>query len=122
MEALKSYLAGDARGALETMKQITMMAEKADKAHEATIKNNTSPADVIMFSGCRDDQTSADTQVQGEATGAMSYAFIASLTKYPQQSYLQLLKTIREELKEKYSQKPQLSACHPIDTDLLFIM
>jgi hypothetical protein len=63
-------------------------------------------------------------------------AFIAALTKYPQQSYVQLLNTIRDELKGKYDQKPQLSASHreyrldrsqlgadklAIDTDLLFI-
>lgn len=39
-------------------------------------------------------------------------AFIAALTKYPQQSYVQLLNTIRDELKGKYDQKPQLSASH----------
>lgn len=39
-------------------------------------------------------------------------AFIAALTKYPQQSYIQLLNTIRDELRGKYSQKPQLSASH----------
>lgn len=39
-------------------------------------------------------------------------AFIAALTKYPQQSYIQLLNTIRDELRGRYSQKPQLSASH----------
>ena len=39
-------------------------------------------------------------------------AFIAALTKYPQQSYQQLLVSIREEMKGRYTQKPQLSACH----------
>lgn len=42
----------------------------------------------------------------------MSYAFIAALSKYPQQSYVQLLNSIREELRGKYDQKPQLSASH----------
>lgn len=49
---------------------------------------------------------SADTQVASVATGAMSYAFIAALTKYPEQSYKQLLNSIRDELRSKYSQKP----------------
>lgn len=48
----------------------------------------------------------------------MSYAFIAALTKYPRQSYQQLLVCIREELKGRYDQKPQLSASHPIDVSL----
>ncbi|KAG6328631.1 hypothetical protein ID866_10458 [Astraeus odoratus] len=38
-------------------------------------------ADVISFSACRDDQTSADTTQRGVAVGAMSYAFITSLSE-----------------------------------------
>ncbi|PLW04346.1 hypothetical protein PCASD_26743, partial [Puccinia coronata f. sp. avenae] len=53
---------------------------------------------------------------------AMSYAFITSLTQAPQQTYQQLLVSIRQILANKYSQKPQLSASHPIDTNLMFVM
>lgn len=51
----------------------------------------------------------------------MSYAFMAALRKNPQQSYVQLLNSIRDELEGKYDQKPQLSCSHPLDTDLLFV-
>ena len=51
---------------------------------ERSKQQNTSPADVIMWSGCKDTQTSADANEAGKATGAMSYAFITALTKYPQ--------------------------------------
>ena len=44
----------------------------------------------------------------------MSWAFIAALKKNPQQSYLQLLNSIRAELEDKYTQKPQLSCSHPL--------
>lgn len=47
----------------------------------------------------------------------MSYAFIKALSKNPQQSYAELLNSIREELSEKYSQKPQLSCSHPLGND-----
>jgi metacaspase-1 len=47
----------------------------------------------------------------------MSYAFIRALSKNPQQSYQQLLSSIREELSGKYSQKPQLSCSHPLGND-----
>jgi len=97
------------------MNQNSGAAEKAKQA-------NTSPADVISWSGCKDTQTSADAVESGEATGAMSWAFITSLTKYPQQSYSQMLNTVRDELRSKYSQKPQLSSSHPMDTNLLFVM
>ncbi|KAL4263263.1 Metacaspase-1A [Pleurotus pulmonarius] len=51
----------------------------------------------------------------------MSFAFVSSLRQNPQQSYQQLLNSVRDILRANYSQKPQLSSSHPIDTDLLFI-
>ena len=44
----------------------------------------------------------------------MSWAFITALKKNPQQSYVQLLNSIRDELASKYEQKPQLSCSHPL--------
>ena len=81
----------------------------------------------------------ADASIGGEATGAMSWAFITSLRKNPNQSYVQLLNSIRDELEGRYSQKPQLSCSHPLgmsrnpsrplhpanfsaDTNLLYVM
>jgi hypothetical protein len=55
-----------------------------------------------------------DAHIAGEATGAMSWAFITALKKNPQQSYVQLLNNIRDELESKYTQKPQLSCSHPL--------
>lgn len=63
----------------------------------------------------------ADANIAGNATGAMSYAFMSALKKNPQQSYVQLLNSIRDELEGKYDQKPQLSCSHPLDTDLLYV-
>jgi len=65
--------------------------------------------DVWMFSGCADDQTSADTSIAGAATGAMSYAFIKTMRSNPHQSYINVLQSTRQELMSKYSQIPQLS-------------
>ena len=45
--------------------------------------------------------SSADATEDGQATGAMSHAFIKALTKNPQQSYAQLLNSIRDELSDK---------------------
>lgn len=44
----------------------------------------------------------------------MSWAFISALKKNPQQSYVSLLNSIRDELESKYTQKPQLSCSHPL--------
>ncbi|KAH8925350.1 peptidase C14 [Atractiella rhizophila] len=124
MTAVTSYLRGDMKGVFSSVSNVgkSLIGGGGKGAAERTKKNNTSAADVIMWSGCKDTQTSADTSEGGQATGAMSYAFISSLTKMPQQSYKQMLNTIRDELQGRYSQKPQLSASHPIDTNLLFII
>jgi len=82
----------------------------------------SSAGDVISFSGCDDSQTSADVVKNGLAVGAMSYAFMKSLEANPKQSYQQLLKNVREILRKNYSQKPQLSSSHRIDTNLRFIL
>ncbi|OBT63217.1 hypothetical protein VE03_07776 [Pseudogymnoascus sp. 23342-1-I1] len=97
-------------------------ATTGDDAYEKTVATKTSPADVIMWSGSKDDQTSADATIASQATGAMSWAFISAMKANPQQSYIQLLNSIRDILETKYTQKPQLSCSHPLDTDLLFIM
>ncbi|KAH9942137.1 peptidase C14, caspase domain-containing protein [Epithele typhae] len=83
---------------------------------------NSSPADVICWSGCSDTQTSADTFEDGSAVGAMSWAFMSSLRDKPDQSYQELLASIRTLLKDRYSQIPQLSSSHEIDTNLKFII
>ncbi|KIL67641.1 hypothetical protein M378DRAFT_73673 [Amanita muscaria Koide BX008] len=110
LSAVTSYARGDMmgvfRGAMGLVKTATGNSNKASKVAKAT---KTSPADAISFSGCKDSQTSADTQEAGQATGAMSYAFITALERNPQQSFQQLLVSVREILRAKYSQKPQVS-------------
>jgi len=95
------------------------------KKSEVTDRYRTtksSAGDVISFSGCDDNQTSADVVKNGLAVGAMSYAFMKCLAANPKQSYQQLLKGVREILRKNYSQKPQLSSSHEIDTTLPFIL
>lgn len=91
--------------------------------------------DVWMFSGCADDQTSADTSIAGAATGAMSWAFIGTMRENPEQSYRnvrifresgrarlqltgrQVLQNTRGALLNKYAQIPQLSCGGRYDLD-----
>ncbi|KAK0224532.1 metacaspase Pca1 [Armillaria nabsnona] len=82
----------------------------------------STPADVISWSGSKDGQTSADTFLEGIYIGAMSNAFISSLTENPHQSYQQLLQSVRKILHQKYSQKPQIGSAHHIDMNLRFIL
>eukprot|EP00834_Sanchytrium_tribonematis_P005262 NODE_306_length_10184_cov_0.912246.p3 type:complete len:342 gc:universal NODE_306_length_10184_cov_0.912246:6381-7406(+) len=92
-------------------------------------RNNENPspeqklakADVIMFSGCKDDQTSADAMMAGTATGAMTHALIKALNEHGHtQSFVDLLGRIRENLKGKFTQIPQLSCGKPLDMKSTF--
>ncbi|KAJ5525097.1 hypothetical protein N7513_010218 [Penicillium frequentans] len=119
---VSAYARGDMGSMMSTAMGFIKKATKGDEVYERNKQTKTSPADVIMWSGSKDDQTSQDAQIAGQATGAMSWAFIAALRKNPQQSYVQLLNSIRDELADKYTQKPQLSCSHPLDTNLLYVM
>ncbi|KKF97211.1 Metacaspase-1A [Ceratocystis platani] len=122
MSAVSAYARGDIGKVASSLFKLAKKATTGDDAYKKTIRTKTSPADVIMWSGSKDSQTSADATINSQATGAMSWAFITALTQNPKQSYVQLLNSIRELLQSKYSQLPQLSSSHPMDTNLLFIM
>ncbi|KAI0480968.1 peptidase C14 [Xylariaceae sp. FL0804] len=82
----------------------------------------TEGKDVWMFSGCADNQTSADTSIAGAPTGAMSWALVRTLKEYPEQSYLNILQNTREELAQNYSQIPQLSCGGEYDLDQVMVL
>ncbi|KAK9788038.1 putative Metacaspase-1 [Seiridium cardinale] len=115
LSAISAYATGDIGGVISTVMGLANKALRGNDGYYRTIQTKTSPADVIMFSGSKDDQTSADAMIAQRATGAMSWAFITALRQNPhQQSYVQLLNSIRDVLATKYSQKPQLSCSHPL--------
>jgi hypothetical protein len=111
---ISSYSQGDMGGVAKNVMSFFKKATNGDDAYNRTMATKTSPADVVMLSGSKDDQTSADATIASQATGAMSWAFITALKKNPQQSYVQLLNSIRDELATRYTQKPQLSCSHPL--------
>jgi len=90
---------------------------------QAVIEKRQHDADVIQFSGCRDNQTSADAKINNVATGAMSYALITVLSQNQNITYSQLLTQIRKIMNEKrFSQIPQLSSSHPMNMNEQFIL
>ncbi|TQN70674.1 Metacaspase-1, partial [Colletotrichum shisoi] len=111
---ISSYSQGDLGGVASNIMGFFKKATTGEDAYNRTMATKTSPADVVMLSGSKDDQTSADATIAAQATGAMSWAFITALKKNPQQSYVQLLNSIRDELSTRYTQKPQLSCSHPL--------
>jgi len=120
--AAMEYARGDVVGMVSGLFNTVKSATTNRSAAEYTRQTRSSGADVVMLSGCKDSQTSADAMEAGRATGAMSWAFISVLSQWPQLSYVQLLNATRDLLAAKYSQKPQLSASHPIDMNLLFVI
>lgn len=122
LSIVSSYARGDMSNMVSSAMGLFKSATKGNAAYEKTLQTKTSPADVVMWSGSKDEQTSQDATINGQATGAMSWAFINALKRNPRQSYVQLLNSIRDELAAKYSQKPQLSCSHPLDTNLLYVM
>lgn len=117
---VSSYAKGDLGGMASTAMSFFKKAMNGDETYQRNLRTKTSPADVIMWSGSKDSQTSSDAQIAGQATGAMSWAFITALKKNPQQSYVQLLNSIRDELQGSYTQKPQLSCSHPLSESAPF--
>ncbi|KAI5293821.1 Ca(2+)-dependent cysteine protease [Ascosphaera acerosa] len=122
LNVVQAYSRGDVGSIVSTVSGLFKKATHGEEAQKISRRTKTSPADVIMWSGSKDNQTSADASINNEATGAMSWAFITALKKNPRQSYVQLLNSIRDELASKYTQKPQLSCSHPLNTNLLYVM
>jgi hypothetical protein len=90
---------------------------------EEEFKENWEAEDkqVVMFSGCRDDQTSADAAISGGHVGAMSWGFLEAMKdSQGQVSYLELLQTTRGKLEGQYSQIPQLSLGKKMDLNQPF--
>lgn len=56
--AISAYARGDLGGVAESVFGFARTAFKGDKGYKKTLETRTSPADVIMWSGSKDDQTS----------------------------------------------------------------
>ncbi|KAH6903421.1 casa protein [Coprinopsis sp. MPI-PUGE-AT-0042] len=78
-------------------------------------REKESRADVISWSGCKDGQTSADTFHE------LLLELTVALASQPNQSYQELLRSIRRILHPRFSQKPQLGSSHHINTNLKFV-
>ncbi|QRV92286.1 ICE-like protease (caspase) p20 domain protein [Ceratobasidium sp. AG-Ba] len=116
-----SYVRGESNGILKDLGGLLKTAVANKKTERYARLTRTSPADVISWSGCKDSQLSAESAESEEVTGAMSSAFIKVLQQRPQQSYQELLNSIRHVLRNDYEQKPQLASSHPMDTTVLFL-
>jgi len=80
-------------------------------------KEREANKDVILLSGCKDAETSADAYIEKDYTGALTWAYLKSLKfgrEYcKEMNWKDLLLKIRFSLKKGgYTQVPQLSTCN----------
>jgi hypothetical protein len=114
---------GNIFGALTSAVQgLNTVTQKPLSMQEKEQQRGNRYADVIMFSGCKDKQTSADAYLAGQSTGAMSYALIQALKQTPNCSYGQLLQSIRMILQQQFHQVPQLSTGRYMDMNQPFMI
>ena len=71
--------------------------------------------EVYFISGCKDNQTSADAYINNQYQGAMSWAFVKTLSEKNNLTWKTLLLNMRTLLKYKYTQIPQLSSGKKMD-------
>ncbi|THU88600.1 peptidase C14 [Dendrothele bispora CBS 962.96] len=117
----KLFVEKDSEGALEDIGRLQGVKAHVEKVEEMQ-RRNESLADVVLISGCKDTQTSADANEDGVPTGALSWALMESLRENSEPTYFELLNSIRSKLrKERYAQLPQLSSGHPMDLSTVFI-
>tara|TARA_B100001250_G_C19743398_1_gene764118 strand:+ start:740 stop:1459 length:720 start_codon:yes stop_codon:yes gene_type:complete len=93
------------------------------------ITNYSAPckANIVLMSGCSDDQTSADAfnvQHLGKFTGAMTSCLLLEMKKYKtldEINIFHLLRDVRKLLKDKkFSQYPQLTSSFVFDLNKTF--
>ncbi|KAL2917398.1 hypothetical protein HK105_203062 [Polyrhizophydium stewartii] len=117
-----NLVSGDKNAAISGLtKGISKLHVRSKSLTEKIADKGSLVADVILFSGCKDAQTSEDIHVQGEGTGAMSYALLKSLRANPKITYGELISSIRDILAE-FSQIPQISSARYMDLKQPFFM
>ena len=90
-------------------------SENYDNSTENT-KEIETIGNIIMISGCMDNQTSADAYINSKYQGAMTWSFLDAVNKNPNLSWKELITTMRSSLKtSKYQQIPQLSSGKKLD-------
>jgi hypothetical protein len=85
-------------------------------------KVSDTKGNVIMISGCTDNQYSTDAFIDGNGQGAMTWSFLKSIKNNPKITYRELIRNMRDLLKtNNYGQLPQLSTgqLFNIDTPIL---
>lgn len=86
-------------------------------------KQTKTRGEVVMISGCRDIQTSADSYINGKFQGALTNSFLYVVERHKRLSYEELIRKVRSKLKkDRYSQIPCLSSGRELKLGSLFMV
>lgn len=120
MGVVGGFLEGGAKGAVEV--GVRWAGNYVSGGNGKNVQSRG--GQVLMFAGCRDRQTSADTsKMAGLRTGALTYAFVEACEKSRSWSYRALLREMRFKMREKkLKQVPQFSTSVPFDIGQRFAM
>ena len=81
-------------------------------------KQTQTVGNVLMISGCTDEQTSADAVINNKPTGAMTWSLLESLKQKQNGTWRELVKSMRDLLKtSNFDQIPQFSSGTFVDID-----
>ncbi|KAJ3129990.1 Ca(2+)-dependent cysteine protease [Nowakowskiella sp. JEL0407] len=85
---------GDSEKGNLMLKKAAEVSDKKydEKARAKSLRTKTTDAFILSFSGCMDNQTSADDTINGARSGALSWALIEVLRESPNITYGELLK------------------------------
>ncbi len=91
-----------------TMLDLKYMYDERRRRFSYASRVKNPKASVIMISGCKDTQTSADAYIDGEYTGALTYTFLSNAKKNV--NFLELIFLVNKYLdRNSYTQDPRLS-------------
>jgi hypothetical protein len=80
------------------------------------LKETETVGNIIMLSGCMDNQISADAYIYSKYQGAMTWSFLDTVNKKPNLTWKELITGMRSTLlKSDFQQMPQLSSGRKLD-------
>jgi hypothetical protein len=80
-----------------------------------TLKEEGMPPNIVLMSGCQSDQTSADAKIENDYNGAFTWNLCNELRKSNNQlSRFELMKNIRNAMRDRFHQIPQLEGVSAI--------
>ena len=81
-------------------------------------RQNITPGNVFMLSGCMDKQYSADAWEENKFQGALTFCLLKVLNDNESLTWKELIEKVREELKSRnYEQVPMLSSGRPLSLE-----